>query len=264
MRFAFLDPGARAMRVTRTHLNGVLATVVTSAIILGGCRPKPTSPSPPGAEPLLKAKADVTMEAREYQDAMLKDARGFVARYGDKVIDLTGTVEGYEYLPDGDRGHLVLNPGMVKLTTSDPHPMAKAMPGQKVTLRGKWKPGRGIEKWVIAAVEGPPPPTLSVEELVKAWKADGTAAMQKYTRKYLILTGTVQRVAPAVATLNGTTITATLRNNDAELECALAVAAHAAAERNGWLIQGRPVRVMGLWHIGSPNLALCVVLPPQN
>jgi hypothetical protein len=204
------------------------------------------------------------MEAREYQDAMLKDAHGFVAKYGDKVIDLTGTVEGYEYLQDEDRGHLMLSPGRVRLTTSDPHPMAKAMPGQKVTLRGKWATGRGIERWVIAAVEGPPPPTLSAEELTKAWKADVATAMQTYTQKYLILTGTVQRVAPAAAIPPGSRTTVTLRNNGAGLECALDVAAHAAAERNGWLKQGQPVRLMGVWVSGSPNLTLCVVLPPQK
>ena len=236
-----------------------------------GCQEKPsatqTSAEPPATQPapttvkkppdLLLSKPDFSMKAEELTAAFNADNAAFLRKYGGKVLDITGPVENYDYSHQGDSGYLILGPGINKFECADPHPMAKAMPGQTVRMRGLCAE-YGVLKWTIVEVKGDRPPEIAAEQLANDFKADEDGTAKKLRGRYLIVTGTIRNVERKV----GVKIMLTPPGEKPEVTCFFGTLNGDVADRHGWLKEGQSVRVLGHWGSGDPNLNQCAVLPP--
>ena len=233
-----------------------------------GGSPAPTNPgTPPGTTPpapstdLLTATPDVKVNSADHL-ALYKDGLpAFTKKYAGKVFDVTDVVTGYDYvsIKDGTAKLEMKTGGSYKCL--DPHPMTKAMPGQTVTLRGRCVEGNGILAWAIVKVEGDSPPTISAEELVKEFMTDAGAATKKYRDKWLIVTGTIQKVEAKDALR----IILTKPGEKPEVNClVLSSDATLKADPPGGLKEGQTVRVLGQSLLGDPALSFGVVLPEKK
>lgn len=218
--------------------------------------PSPTPTVPPAAQvdDLLKAKPDFTMTAKQLNDEF-KDSSAFLKKYDNKVIEITGPVRMYNSTRE-----LVLGPEINVFLCGEPYAVAKAMPGQTVTLRGRCDTNYGISMWSIVRVEDDPPPTLTAEQLAKEYTADKDGTNNKYRGKYLVLTGAIQKVEKEV----GTNIYLTPAGQKPEVTCFFGVLEAQAAEKAGWLKTGQAVRILGSWAGPDPSINTSVALPPAE
>jgi hypothetical protein len=229
-----------------------------------GPEEKVPQPTPKKGEDLLAAKVDLKMTPKEMGDALgknFKDQLEFLDRNRDKVIEVTGVIDSYDYFGPGDMGSFFLkNANLVRFEMAEPHPMAKAVTGQTVTLRARCLGSfRGFGGWAIVRVEGDPPPTISAEQIAKQYQADPEATTKKYKDKHIIFTGTIQKIEEDT----GTTIHLSGPGMKPVVACHFGVSGSDAAERNGWLKIGATVRVLGMWLSDKPELGGgCVILPP--
>jgi hypothetical protein len=216
-----------------------------------------SEPKQPTPEEIRNGKPDITLSAKDFKEQYDKNPGDFVDRARGKVVEITGTVDGFDYSGSGSSGWLFLAPGGVKVGCFDAHPMSLALPGQKVTLRTTWKQNIGFDNWFIIRAEGDPPPTVAADDLAKQFQADAEGTKKKYKGKYLIVTGSVRKVEKAT----GTTIRLTTGGGEGDVTCYFGVSASEVAERNGWFKEGARVRVLGMWLGGGPQLDGCYILP---
>ncbi len=220
----------------------------------------PEVPAPPPAEDLTKAKPDVVFEAAKLTNELRENSGAFLEKYSGKVIEIGGKVVGYDQTSRGDTGRLFIGPGINIYECADPRPMTKAMPGQKVTLRGMCKPGLGVNQWTIVAVEGDPPPTVSAEQLAKEYKENEDKTAEKYRGKHLIVTGSIQELKKEI----GTNVTLTPPGQKPAVVCFFGGDFERIAEQSELFKSGKSVRVLGEWVSGAPTLSMCVLLPPTK
>src|SRR5262249_35457580 len=87
----------------------------------------------------------------------------------------------------------------IKCFTADKNPWRRALPGQRIKLKGRVAKRDGADGGVlfgcvITDVSGAPPPTLTAEELGKQYAADRAGTSGKYNGKFMILTGETAKV----------------------------------------------------------------------
>jgi internalin A len=154
-------------------------------------RPKPKVEDISKVEPDFKLTADAFY--KEYE----ADRAAATKKYKDKVIELSGEVDGMGRNISGD-SHITLKVEKqligVMCVTADEQPWAKAVKGQKVKIKGKW-PEFSVGAALIYCVfvetgeyKGIP---ITAAELAKEFAADGEATVKKYEGKILVLTGEV-------------------------------------------------------------------------
>jgi uncharacterized protein (DUF1330 family) len=255
------------------------------ALMSAGCGDRSTPPSTvptarqsSAAEDLRVVKADVVLSPEQMAEEFGKDDAAFVSKFGNKVIEVAGTVEGCGYtIAEGVRrdvspGCLALGPRCIQFVCVEPHPMAKALPGQKVTLRGRCDPAvgmrewtvmptAGVVEWTIVRVEGSGPPVVAAEQLAKEFDADQKGTYQKYGGKWLIVTGRIQELKNE----RWTEIVLAAPGKASAVRCVFAgKLAPGVAAQHGWLKTGTQVRVLGTWVLGDIGLTDCFVLPPER
>lgn len=218
--------------------------------------------APRQAMPDLKnAKPDFVMEPRQLTTEFKASNSDFLSKYSGKVIEISGKVQDFKVSSkEGDIGDLQLGPSanysdLDAFECSDPFPMAVAMPGQTVTLRGVCGE-YGVLQWKIVRVEGEQPPKMSAEQLAKDYQRDEEGTAKKYRGKYLVLTGQVQKVND-----QSLAVLLTPAGVKPEIWCALGGLGWSAAERHGWLKKGETVRIIGEWLSDDPNLDCSAVIP---
>lgn len=230
--------------------------------------PKADASIPPSGSPavgnrstsddLASAKPDVTLSAdKAFRD--LADQMAFSSKYNNKVVDITGPLTMYDYDPANDTGTFVLGPGLNKFACVEAHPMAKAMPGQTVTLRARCDILNGIGEMLIVKVEGPTPPEVSAAQLLREYAADENGTATKYRGKYIIVSGAIKQVDEYRVCID-------LGSKDSKsiVRCGLGVNSFAAAKRNKWVAEGQEVRILGDWTSGDPHLNNAAILPPAK
>ncbi len=154
-------------------------------------RPKPNVEDISKVEPAFKLTAEAFY--KEYAD----DRAAATKKYKDKVIELSGEVDGMGRNFSGEAYvTLKVEKQLIGVTcaTADEQPWAKAVKGQKVKIKGKW-PEFSVGAALIYCVfvetgeyKGIP---ITAAELAKEYAADREATVKKYDGKHLVLTGEV-------------------------------------------------------------------------
>jgi hypothetical protein len=154
-----------------------------------------------GEKDVGDAKPDFTLTAKEFGGEYKKDKKSFETKYKGKVVELKGVVRKVGRDPFGStEARLYLEEAFdIVCSTADKNPWRRALPGQKIRLKGrvpKWKiANRGVLfGCVISDVSGPPPPTLTADELGKQYGTDRAGTSGKYNGKFIILTGETAKV----------------------------------------------------------------------
>ncbi len=148
----------------------------------------------PNKEPDFKLSAD------EYHAEFKKDLPAAKAKYTDKLLEITGVVEGYSKNLGGEVQVLVAvkgqNLGLICFS-KDQSPWNFAEPGQTVTLRGRFpifafaSTPSLIECHIMSAT-GPKAIALDAEALGKEYDANPEATEEKYRNKRLFIKGMVE------------------------------------------------------------------------
>jgi hypothetical protein len=147
------------------------------------------------------AKPDFTLTAKAFDEEYNKDKKAAEEKFKGKVVELSGTVKSVGR-NIGKDAFISLDAGAKNITgvmcfTTDKQPWLKATPGQTVKVKGKWPEfvvSPALVECVIPDVAGPGAPTLTADELGKAYAADKDATTKKYDNKYLFLTGEIAKV----------------------------------------------------------------------
>jgi hypothetical protein len=213
-------------------------------------------------EDLRDVKPDVKLTAAELAATLSKNQDSLRG----KVVEVTGVLDLYDFSSTGHGDFIVRSgpdkfpagSGYVKLSCGE-YPMAKATPGQTVTLRARDEPYIGLARWVIVKVEGDPAPTVTVEQLLADLKADRKAVEAKYGEKYIIVSGTIRKLDEKQYSLELTEPDASPR-----VDCALGSSGWRAAEASKQLEVGKPVRIVGkVFVITGVTITSGVILPPS-
>src|SRR5262245_20094451 len=146
-------------------------------------------------------KPDFTLGSKEFAEEYKKDKKATEAKYKGKVVELSGTVKSVGRNISKE-AFIRLDAGMKNITgvmcfTADKQPWLKATPGQTVKVKGKWPEfvvSPALVECVITDVSGSGAPTLTADELGKAYATDKDATTKKYDNKYLFLTGEIAKV----------------------------------------------------------------------
>lgn len=148
----------------------------------------------PNKEPDFKVSAD------DYYAEFKKDLNATKAKYADKVVEITGVLEGYGKNFGGEVQVLLAVKGQplgVICFTKDKNPWNSAEPGQTVTMRGSFPPiaitgSPVLVECQIISATGPKAVTIKAEDLGKEFDADPKATQEKYSNKKVFITGIVE------------------------------------------------------------------------
>jgi Leucine-rich repeat (LRR) protein len=176
--------------------------------------PRPAPKRAP-AEDLAKAEPDFKLSVDQFYKEYEAGRNTAAEKYKNKVIELTGEVDGMGRNISGDAYvSIKLEKQLIGVMcfTAQAEPWAKVAKGQKVKLKGKWP-----EFAVTAALVNCSftetgdyqAVALSAPELAKQYEADKVATTKKYDKRQLVITGVVEdrefnSVGAATFTLKGT------------------------------------------------------------
>jgi cold shock CspA family protein len=209
------------------------------------------------------AKPDFTLTAKAFDEEYNKDKKAAEAKYKGKVVELSGTVKlvgrnlGKEAFVSLDAGSKNIT-GVMCFTT-DKQPWLKATPGRTAKLKGKWPEftvGPSLVGCIVTEVSGPETPTLTADELGKAYAADKDATTKKYDNKYLFLTGEIAKV-----TFNEAKAASVLFKTSGKTKV-LATFTAFDKEETEKLKAGQKIKVLGLYSFNfapdEVSLNLCI------
>jgi hypothetical protein len=160
--------------------------------------PKPPDKKSDDASSKPPGKPDFTLTSQEFSKQRKKDDTPF----RNKSIELTGTMKYLSFRSNGEpyfalegtSGDTVKpDPDDTIIFPADPAVWKKALPGQTVTVRGKWE-FPYLQQSEVVSVKGEPPPTVTTDALAEDFAKDGDAADKKYKGKSLILDGEISKV----------------------------------------------------------------------
>jgi hypothetical protein len=154
------------------------------------------------ATPPPKVKPDFVVTAKAIAEEFKSDNPGAIAKYKDKIIEVTGLIKNAG-IDKSDAPFLLLDgfPGAfggVHCVTQDKTPWKKAMPGQVVTLRGKVPEFATLARLTeceIGDVKGPQLPVVTATKLSQEYRLNPAGTDKKYEGKWIILLGEVASVA---------------------------------------------------------------------
>jgi hypothetical protein len=202
------------------------------------------------------AETDIEFTIEDYQREFFQNNPGATAtpaRYDGKFLRLTGEVEvssGSSLYLKGMRGPMVCD---------EPRPGARAMPGQTVVLRGKCTlQSLGVSAWKVIKVTGDPPPTTTVEQLLKDLAADKAATNAKYDVKWMVLTGQITDVKTETALITDkVVICLSPPGTKPEIRCLFNTTHKEEKTRNSTLQTGKKVKVVGRYRAEETFLDFC-------
>lgn len=224
--------------------------------------PKPKKP----VEDLTKVKADFTLTAEAFHKEVVADQAAAAKKYKDKVIELTGEVDGASRNISGD-AFITLKVEKqligVMCATADPYPWAKAVKGQKITIKGRW-PEFAFSAAIIncAFVETGEYQGIAktADELAKEWAKDSEAVVKNYEKKHIILSGEV--AAKEFNSAGAATITfKTDEKEKAKVKCSFTAFDKDAVKR---MKIGEKIKVLGEFTLnfaGGDEVQLYFCLP---
>jgi tRNA_anti-like len=180
-----------------------------AALFLSGCSGGASSTPDKDAAlgPSKDGKTDLgkpafTLASKEFVAEFIKDQKAAQDKYKDKVVELTGKVVGFGANPDGVafltlEGPDPLKPDGAVCATTDSRPWKKAVPGQKVKIKGKVDSstqGAHLRYCVVQSVSGEPAVRLTANALSREYATDIEAAKSKYRNKWIILSGEIEYI----------------------------------------------------------------------
>src|SRR5262249_8818295 len=133
-------------------------------------------------------------------DQFTKDKKATKKKYESAALELSGTigviVKGYEgeaFLIFSTKGEDPVS--RVSALMVDPEPWAKLSPGQKVKLRRtcRFTPYQALFESVIVEAGPNPAVVITAERLAEEYAADRKATVDRYLKKYFILSGEVEK-----------------------------------------------------------------------
>ncbi len=206
---------------------GSLLVVVAS--LAAGCGQQETTTAPATTRQMIAVapghtteasaapgKPDVALSADDLVKEMEKDLAAAEKKYRDKVLGVTGVVEGFRWLGPRDsrqlgpkekaadppvRSILMLAAGDhvvgLQCITVDAEPWASVSRGQRVKVLGKWhEPGSSefpaLANCVIIDKGAFTTPTFTAAALVRAYAADRDGFATKYDNQDLIVSGEIE------------------------------------------------------------------------
>lgn len=147
---------------------------------------------------LSNAKPAFSLSAQELFDEYRRNPDQAHKKYGELVVEVSGTIEGFHSL-DGNRAKLAFLVEKARWGVNcdffEVEPWRKAFPGQRVKVKGRCNsPGTRPElvDCVFTEFGENTAVPMTAEELAEEWFADKKRTEQKYKNKFLLLTGTVQ------------------------------------------------------------------------
>lgn len=159
-------------------------------------KPEPR-PKPPPTEDISKVAPAFKLTAEDFHKEYEADKNAAAQKYKGKVIELSGEVQTVKRI-DADRSMLLLKVEKsffgVQCVTTEEQPWAKVAPGQQIKIKGKWpefSAGAAIIDCVFVETGEYAAIRISAADLAKEYAADGEAAVKKYDKKYLVITGEV-------------------------------------------------------------------------
>jgi hypothetical protein len=145
-----------------------------------------------------KDEPDFRMPVGELLADLNKLGFGADKKYKNKIVEVSGEVGGgllaFGWSDEEKTGYFSLTgegaPAGLTCYTAEPEPWAKVVPGQKVTVKGRWGngPGRGLVKCVFVQTGPYPGVRLTAEQLCR----DVRAEADKYDQKYLVVSGEIR------------------------------------------------------------------------
>jgi hypothetical protein len=191
--FDGVEPG----RILRVFVKGNTDDAKVEAVQIGqGSRTTLDRPRP-GGEDLTKTKAKYVVTAEELFQEHKEDKKAAEAKYANQVVEVRGIVAGIgKNIAQRPFVDLKVPKQFVGVMcfTADKEPWAEVVPGQKVTLKGRWPRGAfgpQLENCVIIDKGESTAITVSVQDLLKDVAAKPAAAQEKYDNKWLIMDGVV-------------------------------------------------------------------------
>jgi len=201
----------------------MLIAVLAVLVILSGCDKKPAEPGQPkdpdqgkvgpakkdgdrphsdkDKTPQPLGKADFSLAAVELAKECKTDEAAAGAKYKDKVIEVSGTVDNADRLPANTEGFVQLKSADGELVCTcksrDRNIAGKLGPDQTVRLKGKFQSSIGLPNLADCEIVEKGPDTLillTAEGLAKEYTADAMASEERLKRKKLLVTGEVSGV----------------------------------------------------------------------
>ncbi len=182
--------------MTARFIFGFGCLILCAAVLLAvGCI---EDEAPAQSAPPSNAKPDYSLDVKEWHAEFAHDTKAAVAKYKDKVVELSGTVQLVAEDPQEQVGLVYLQIEGSDLgdrcATLDKKPWLRLSPGSTVKLRGKL-PEFGLPGDLGDAdiVETGPNPAIAMtaEQLAGEFAADAKAATDKYDEKWANLDGEV-------------------------------------------------------------------------
>jgi len=196
---AFLVAGVGALGCAKTQLASVPAEPApgTANQVTGdndGMRPTTAGQSVTGT-------ADFALEPKALYEECEKNAAAAQAKYGDKVVELTGEVREVKAALDLKGGTIYLYVGADKddvwCSSKEGQPWAQVAPGSRVKFRGKLVSAvlrPELDDCVVLEASPNPALALTSDQLAREYAADPQATNKKYDGKTLIVEGKVAEV----------------------------------------------------------------------
>lgn len=192
------------------------------------------------------AKTEYSLTAEQYLQEHVKDKAAAKAKYRGKIVELTGTVNGFAY--HGRRQAIVLmetsgSPFDVQCATMDKYPWDKVVPGQMVKIRGKWEEfiTCGLTDAVLVDAGKSPATSISAPDLAKAYQKDMKKTVEEHKGKYLIVEG--ELLEPIVDILHATLVLKGAGNT--RVRCWLTLADSDRREVANAMKAGQKIRLFG-------------------
>jgi hypothetical protein len=197
----------------RTSTLTSVALVGLLAALAAGCGRKPVPIDDPGPEenavkpnpkdgddfkdstPPPLGKTQVSLDAAKWHEEFKKDSDAALAKYKDKVVELSGVVARVSDDPDDAGGNVFLDVPAetigIHCATTDKKPWVKVSPGSKVKIRGR--AGEMGDLHAAQIVEAGPNPgvVISAEKLIQQFLTNRKATKEKYDDKYAYVDGEV-------------------------------------------------------------------------
>lgn len=222
--------------------------------------PPPARQRPP-QEDLTSAKPDFSLSAEDFMKEFKASESDARKKYKGKVIELSGEVTGIGRNISGEDSISLKAPdllGMMCFTAME-EPWTKAVPGQKVKLKGKLGEYGAV---LIYCVFTDPGKYAGVEmtaaELAKEYAADPDATSKKYNDKYLILSGEVEKKEYNSAGA----VSVYLKAPESKVRVAVSFTAF-EKELSRKIKPGKPLKVIGQYSLnfGKDEVKLLMCLP---
>jgi len=163
-----------------------------------GPPPQYQAPPAPAAKDISKATPDFTLTAEDFFKQFKENAMRAAEKFNGKVIEVMGEISDVGRDVVSKKPTLTLKTGDqifgVVCVMAEPNPWNKAVPGQKVKIKGRSEEfASRLDSCVFVETGKYQGISLTASELGKEYEANPKATTEKYDGKHLILSGEVDK-----------------------------------------------------------------------